>query len=58
MIYFVNYLFLGGPAPSCEGEANIDGDSSCQVDLTDLTYLVNNLFNGGPAPALCNPACP
>lgn len=58
LIYLVNYLFLGGPAPSCEGEANIDGDSSCQVDLTDLTYLVNNLFNGGPAPALCNQACP
>lgn len=57
LIYLVNYLFLGGPAPACVGAANINGDAGCSVDLSDLIYLVNFLFLGGPAPAACNPAC-
>lgn len=57
LIYFVNFLFLGGPAPACSGAANINGDVGCALDLSDLIYLVNFLFLGGPAPMPCNPAC-
>lgn len=57
LIYLVNYLFLGGPAPTCPAEANTNGDVSCAVDLSDLIYLVNYLFLGGPAPAACLPGC-
>ncbi len=51
LIYFVNFLFLGGPAPACPAAANINGDTGCALDLSDLIYLVNFLFLGGPAPA-------
>ncbi|MCB2231696.1 VCBS repeat-containing protein [bacterium] len=57
LIYLVNYLFLGGPAPSCMAAANVDGDIACTVDLSDLIYFVNYLFLGGPLPAACNPDC-
>lgn len=53
LIYLVNYLFLGGPAPSCMESANTNGDAGGDVDLSDLIYLVNYLFLGGPAPAAC-----
>ncbi|MCB2231707.1 hypothetical protein KQH82_13390 [bacterium] len=51
LIYLVNYLFLGGPAPLCADEADVNADSN--TDLSDLIYLVNYLFLGGPAPASC-----
>lgn len=57
LIYLVNYLFLGGPAPACPASANTNGDVGCNVDLSDLIYLVNFLFLGGPAPAACLPGC-
>ncbi|MCB2229094.1 hypothetical protein KQH82_00120 [bacterium] len=57
LIYLVNYLFLGGPAPECRGEANTNGDVDCDIDLTDLIFLVNRLFLGGPAPLPCVSAC-
>ncbi|MCB2229100.1 PKD domain-containing protein [bacterium] len=57
LIYLVNYLFLGGPAPVCTAEANTNGDIGCEVDLSDLVYLVNYLFLGGPAPTACDPNC-
>ncbi len=49
LIYFVNYLFLGGPAPSVSEAADVTCDSL--VDLSDLIFLVNFLFTGGPAPS-------
>ncbi|MCB2229636.1 hypothetical protein KQH82_02895 [bacterium] len=57
LIYLVNYLFLGGPAPECMASANVNGDTGCSVDLSDLIYLVNYLFLGGPSPAACLPQC-
>ncbi|MCB2229106.1 PKD domain-containing protein [bacterium] len=57
LIYLVNYLFLGGPAPLCDAGANINGDVGCAIDLSDLIYLVNYLFLGGPAPAACDVSC-
>jgi hypothetical protein len=29
---------------------NVDGDSSDQINVADLTYLVESLFKGGPPP--------
>ncbi|MEA2163467.1 MAG: hypothetical protein QOK37_1594 [Thermoanaerobaculia bacterium] len=51
IFYLVNYLFLGGPAPSAaagvlSGDANGDG----VVNASDIFYLVNYLFLGGPRP--------
>ncbi|MBD3402845.1 hypothetical protein GF420_08110 [candidate division GN15 bacterium] len=57
VIYLVNALFLGGPAPPCPAAANVNGDAGCNIDLPDVIYLVNALFLGGPAPAACLPGC-
>jgi hypothetical protein len=48
ILYLVNYLYRGGPAPSPvdAGDANCDG----LVAAGDIIYLVNYLFRGGPPP--------
>jgi len=48
IIYPVNYIFKGGPAPVplAAGDVNKDG----KVNLSDIIYLVNYIFKGGPAP--------
>ena len=48
IIYLVNYIFKGGPAPVplLAGDVNKNG----QVNLADIIYLVNYIFKGGPAP--------
>jgi hypothetical protein len=48
VVYLLNYLFVGGPAPVplAAGDANSDG----VVDASDLVYLLNYLFVGGPPP--------
>ncbi len=48
IIYLVNYIFKGGPAPIpiLSGDVNKDG----KVILTDIIYLVNFIFKGGPNP--------
>ncbi|MDP2960810.1 MAG: dockerin type I domain-containing protein, partial [candidate division Zixibacteria bacterium] len=49
VIYLINYLFKGGPAPmpiKTSGDVNCDG----QVTVSDVVYLINYLFKGGPAP--------
>jgi hypothetical protein len=51
IFFLVNYLFMGGPAPSgaagiLSGDANGDGT----VDSADIFFLVNYLFLGGPRP--------
>jgi len=49
VVYLLNYLFAGGPAPAPFLEA---GDVTCDevVDASDVVYLVNYLFIGGPPP--------
>ena len=48
VIFLINYLFKGGPAPIPEylGDVNCDG----KVTVSDVVYLINYLFKGGPAP--------
>jgi len=48
IIYLVNYIFKGGPAPNplVSGDVNSAG----AVNLSDIVYLVNYIFKGGPAP--------
>ncbi|MCB2229086.1 agmatine deiminase family protein [bacterium] len=48
LIYLVNYLFLGGPAPFSTLISDLSGEGD--IDLSDLIFLVNYLFSGGPAP--------
>jgi hypothetical protein len=47
-IYVLNFLFLGGPAPTCLESANPNDDAS--INITDGIYILNYLFLGGPAP--------
>lgn len=49
VVYLINYLFWGGPAPAPEllvGDVNCD-DS---VGVVDVVYLINYLFKNGPPP--------
>lgn len=48
LIYYVNYLFLGGPMPVCAHMSDCNRDGT--TDMSDLIYLVNYLMLGGPAP--------
>ncbi|MDH3939218.1 MAG: SBBP repeat-containing protein, partial [candidate division Zixibacteria bacterium] len=51
LVYLVDYMFTGGPAPHCMEEADINGDG--QHDIADLVFLVDYMFSGGPDPAGC-----
>ena len=61
LVYLVDYMFTGGPAPTCVEEANMDasccttppGESLDDLDIADLVYLVDYMFNEGPPPADC-----
>jgi hypothetical protein len=48
VVYLINYLFIGGPAPVPiqTGDVNRDG----VVNSADVVYLINYLFIGGPPP--------
>ena len=48
VVFLVNYLFKGGPAPLLResGDANCDG----KITVSDAVYLINFLFKGGPQP--------
>ncbi len=48
IIYLVNYIFKGGPAPNpiWLGDVNVDNITN----LGDLIFLVNYIFKGGPGP--------
>jgi hypothetical protein len=48
VVYLINYLFIGGPAPNPiqAGDVNRDG----AVNSADVVYLINYLFVGGPSP--------
>jgi len=49
VVFLLNYLYKGGPAPEVEesGDTNSDG----VTDVGDVVYLVNYLYKAGPPPA-------
>jgi len=47
-VFILDYLFQGGPEPTCMDAADTDDTGS--VEITDPVYLLNHLFLGGPAP--------
>ena len=54
-IFVLNFLFLGGPTPSCSDAA--DADDSGAINITDGIYILNFLFLGGDDPPAPHPAC-
>jgi hypothetical protein len=48
VVYLVNYLFKGGPAPQLFIVADVNRDG--KLTISDAVYLINYLFKGGPAP--------
>jgi hypothetical protein len=53
IVFLLNYLFVGGPAPVpySEGDVNCDGI----IDAADVVFLLNYLFVHGPEPRCCDP---
>jgi len=47
LVYVVNYMFNGGPAPVDLNATDVDGSGS-GPDIADLVYLVAYMFQGGP----------
>jgi hypothetical protein len=48
VVYIINYVFRGGPAPVPYMAGNANGDA--EVNIGDAVYLINYIFNGGPPP--------
>jgi hypothetical protein len=44
--HVLNFLFLGGPDPTCMAAADSNADGG--VNIADASYLLNFLFLGGP----------
>jgi hypothetical protein len=61
LVYLVDYMFTGGPAPVCPEEANVDAsccaggshETLADLDISDVVYLVDYMFTGGPEPVAC-----
>jgi hypothetical protein len=53
-IYVLNFLFLGGPPPTCRESSDANDDGG--VNITDGIYILNYLFLGGPDPVDPGPA--
>lgn len=47
-IFFLNHLFLGGPAPTCDDAC--DANDTGVTDISDAVWLLNFLFVGGGPP--------
>ncbi len=48
VVFFINYMFAGGPAPSPISIADTDCDGT--PTISDVVFLVNYFFAGGPEP--------
>ncbi|MBU2476106.1 hypothetical protein KKG83_01410, partial [Candidatus Micrarchaeota archaeon] len=51
IIFLVNYVFTGGPAPEPIETGNVNLQD--EIDIDDIIYLINYIFLGGPEP--CSP---
>jgi len=52
IVYLVDHLFKGGPAPPCLDEGDAKADNGL-ILVDDIVYLVDHLFKGGPVPPDC-----
>ncbi|HEX7402341.1 MAG TPA: dockerin type I domain-containing protein, partial [candidate division Zixibacteria bacterium] len=48
LVYLINYLYKGGPAPNPPEVGDVNLDSV--VDIGDVVFLVNYLYKSGSAP--------
>ena len=48
VVYLVNYIFTGGPAPNPYYAG--DADCSIEIDIDDVVCLIAYIFSGGNAP--------
>jgi len=53
IVYLIDYVFTGGPAPENLESGNVDCIGS--IDIDDIVYLIDYVFTGGPVPCA---ACP
>ena len=53
LVYLVDFMFSGGPAPACFDEGDVDASDAEPIDIADLVYLVDYMFTSGPGPAPC-----
>jgi len=51
VVYLIQYIFSGGPAPSPVAAG--DADCSGEIDIDDVVYVIAYIFADGPAP--CDP---
>jgi len=49
VVYLINYLFKGGPAPQPLEAGDVNFDEI--INSADVVYLINYLFKGGPPPS-------
>ena len=52
LVYVLNRMFRGGPAPPCWLESDVNSDGK-GANILDLTFLVDFIFRGGPYPGPC-----
>ncbi len=50
VVYLINYIFKGGPAPEPRCKGNADGDG--EVNIADAVYLINYIFKSGVPPLI------
>jgi len=51
LVYLINYLFKGGPAPKPLQAGDVNCDEV--INSADIVYLIDYLFKAGPAPLDC-----
>jgi len=51
LVYFVQWMFSGGPVPPEWGAADVNGSGGF-ADIADMVYIVDYMFNDGP-PLAC-----
>jgi hypothetical protein len=51
VVYLVNYIYRGGPAPPHPISADFNNPIPDRIiDIEDMIYMINYLFRGGPEP--------
>jgi aminopeptidase N len=50
VVFLINHIFKGGPAPEVPNWA--DANADCEVSVGDAVYLINHIFREGPAPQM------